>query len=134
MIPQFDENGYLPPGIHLATIEEVIARFGHGSEERAAGGQSLLWLLPMCRRAGIARLILNGSFVTDRLEPRDVDCVLVPGPAFVAESDASLALWAGLPFLSLHVVETGEEFDFFVKDLFGSDRCGRPKGLVEVTL
>ena len=23
MIPDFDEHGYLPPGIHLATIDEV---------------------------------------------------------------------------------------------------------------
>jgi hypothetical protein len=60
--------------------------------------------------------------------------VLVPGPAFVADSDAALAIWAGLPYLSLHVVETAEEMSFFVNDLFGSDRAGLPKGLVEVIL
>src|SRR5437588_12309419 len=105
LIPEFDDNGYLPAGIHRATIEEVVRRFGQRSEERTAGAQSLIWLIPMCRRAGIERLILNGSFVTDCEEPRDVDCVLVPGPAFVADSDAALAIWAGLPYLSLHVVE-----------------------------
>jgi len=34
MIPDFDENGNLPPGIHRCTAEEVKARFGHGSSER----------------------------------------------------------------------------------------------------
>jgi hypothetical protein len=134
VIPQFDENGYLPAGIHPATIEEVAERFGRGSEERISEAQSLAWLVPMCRRAGIARLILNGSFVTDVREPRDVDCILVPGTAFDADSDATLAIRIGLPFLSLQIVETPEDLEFYVNDLFGSDRAGKPKGLVEVLL
>ena len=28
MIPPFKDHGYLPPGIHPATLEEVEARFG----------------------------------------------------------------------------------------------------------
>jgi len=94
----------------------------------------MAWLVPMCRRAGIARLILNGSFVTDVQEPRDVDCILVPGSTFVADSDATLAIRIGLPYLSLQIVETTEDLDFYVNDLFASDRAGRPKGLVEVLL
>jgi hypothetical protein len=134
LIPQFNENGYLPPGIHSATIEQVVERFGRGSEERESGAQSLVWLVPMCRRAGIVRLILNGSFVTDRRDPRDVDCVLVPGSAFILESDATLALRIGLPYLSLQIAETNEDLDFYVNDLFASDRAGKSKGLVEVLL
>ena len=34
MIPEFDERGYLPPGIHLASLEEVIERFGVQSDFR----------------------------------------------------------------------------------------------------
>jgi hypothetical protein len=34
MIPDFDDNGNLPPGIHVCTIEELQARFGGGSPER----------------------------------------------------------------------------------------------------
>lgn len=134
MIPQFNESGYLPAGIHRATIDEVVDRFGRGAAEREAGAQSLTWLVPMCRRAGIARLILNGSFVTDSQEPRDVDCVLVPGADFVLDSDATLALRIGLPYLSLQIVETPEDLDFYVNDLFASDRSGKAKGLVEVSL
>lgn len=134
MIPQFNEEGYLPPGVHKATIDEVVSRFGLGSEERIAEAQSLRWLVPMCRRAGIVRLILNGSFVTDNPEPLDVDCVLVPGPAFTADSDATLAIRIGLPYLPLQLVETTEELDFYVNDLFASDRAGRHKGLIEVQL
>ena len=33
MIPPFDENGYLPPGIHPATLGAIEARFGRESDE-----------------------------------------------------------------------------------------------------
>lgn len=134
MIPAFDEHGYLPAGVHRAAIDEVISRFGRDSDQRVACGQSLLWLVPMCRRAGILRLILNGSFVTNAIEPGDVDCVLVPGPDFVKDSDMAIAIQIGLPYLSLQVAETDEDFEFFVANAFATDRAGVPKGLVEVIL
>jgi hypothetical protein len=34
MIPPFNENGYLPPGIHLASLDEIAERFGRQSEMR----------------------------------------------------------------------------------------------------
>jgi hypothetical protein len=34
MIPAFDEHGYLPAGVHPATLDEVEARFGKESELR----------------------------------------------------------------------------------------------------
>ncbi|MCY2950722.1 MAG: hypothetical protein NTU53_01945 [Planctomycetota bacterium] len=134
MIPQFDENGQLPPGIHRATLDEVVARFGHGSEEREAQGQSLAWLIPMCRRAGVLRLILNGSFVTSRAEPMDVDCLLVPTSDADPDSDAFLAIRIGLPYLSIQIVADERELSYYVDRLFATDRTGRAKGLVEVIL
>ena len=134
MIPEFNENGHLPPGVHKATIEEVIGRFGHGSEDREACVQSLQWLLSICRQAGIARLILNGSFVTDRREPRDVDCALVAGDGYEPNSEADILLQAGLPYLSLEIVSTQGALDHLVNEVFGSDRMGRAKGLIEVLL
>jgi hypothetical protein len=132
MIPEFNENGYLPPGVHKATIDEVLERFGHGSEDREACGQSLQWLLPICRRAGIVRLIINGSFVTDRREPQDVDCVLLAGRTYDRNSEATFMLRVGLPYLSLEIVESPDELDYFVTEVFGSDRHGKVKGTLEV--
>ena len=134
MIPEFDEKGQLPPGIHLATIDEIIERFGHGSEEREAGSQSIHWLIPMCKRAGIARVIINGSFVTDCRNPRDVDCILVPGVGFEPDSDAAMAIEIGLPYLSIQIVETQQDYAFYVEEFFSFDRNGRSKGLVEILL
>jgi len=133
MIPPFEKNGYLPPGIHSASIEEVVERFGTGSEQREAQAQSLLWLIPICRRAGVTKVLINGSFVTDRLEPNDVDCVLLEGSSYRRNSLAAEDLRQGLPFLEIKTVEA-EEYTFFGDILFSSDRDMMMKGLIEVEL
>jgi hypothetical protein len=72
MIPPFDEHGNLPPGIHWATWEQVVARFGASSQRRAllAGFRSAIAAL---RAADCLALYLGGSFVTSELEPADYD-------------------------------------------------------------
>jgi hypothetical protein len=79
MIPDYNDNGYLPPGIHRATVEEMATRFGQESEVRQAQMESLRWLIDLARKAGVQRIVVNGSFVTEKLEPNDVDCVLLIG-------------------------------------------------------
>jgi hypothetical protein len=73
MIPDFNEDGQLPSGIHLASMEEIAARFGREPELRRAQLDSLRWLVDLAKRVGVQRLIVNGSFVTDKWEPNDVD-------------------------------------------------------------
>jgi hypothetical protein len=80
MIPEFDEHGYLPPGIHRATLDEIRQRFGTLTEVRRVQMESLLWLMELTAQASISRIVLNGSWVTDEAEPIDIDCVLLPGP------------------------------------------------------
>jgi hypothetical protein len=133
MIPDFDGRGYLPPGIHPATAEELIARFGTGSEIRRVQADSLIWMMETGRRAGVRRLIVNGSFVTDVDEPNDVDCVLLVDENFPEDRDAEAELLAGFPFLDLQVVDA-EGFRLLVETIFATDRAGAPKGVVEVTL
>ena len=116
------------------TLDEVIERFGGGSEEREAQAQSLRWLVPMCRAAGIVRLVLNGSFATSAPMPNDVDCVLLPGLDYVADSEAAFALRAGLPYLSLQIAENLEDWQVLTGIIFASDRNLVPKGMIEVRL
>src|ERR1044071_5108561 len=123
MIPDFLENGYLPPGIHAASLDEVKLRFGQSSEIRRAQFQSIEWLIPICRDAGISRLVLNGSYVTDISEPNDVDCILLQGPAYNEYTTTAARLEEGLPFLSVQIVR----LCIFDSDIFqnGSQRCAQ---------
>ena len=131
MIPLFDEHGYLPPGIHPATLDELEARFGRESEVRRVQMESLRWLVDLARRAGIERLVINGSFVTDVLEPNDADCVLLIGAGFPHDKAAEVELLAGLPFLELSLVNQAD-FDLLVEQFFATDRHSVGKGMVEI--
>jgi hypothetical protein len=79
MLPPFDDVGNLPPGIHPCTVEELVERFGSGSEERETEISELLQFIEAAKAAGIRRLLVNGSFVTGKLAPNDVDVVILPG-------------------------------------------------------
>ena len=64
MLPDFNEHGYLPPGIHPCTLEEVVSRFGHGSPEREVETDELIKFVQWARQANVKRLIVDGSYVT----------------------------------------------------------------------
>jgi hypothetical protein len=95
--------------------------------------ESLRWLVDLARRAGAQRIVVNGSFVTDKLEPNDVDCVVLIGPDFPRDAEAESELLAGLPFINLELVDH-EAFRQFTERTFATDRNMVPKGMVEVDL
>jgi hypothetical protein len=83
MIPAFDTHGNLPPGIHLATWDAMVAQFGWTVHRRRllAGLEAALELL---RTAGCRRVYINGSFVTSEEEPGDIDVAWEPTGVDVA--------------------------------------------------
>lgn len=72
MIPQFNAEGNLPPGIHWATWQEIVDRFGTTTWRRQllAGLQATLGEL---KRVGCSTVYLDGSFVSAKPIPGDFD-------------------------------------------------------------
>ena len=89
--------------------------------------------MDLARRAGIARLVINGSFTTDAHEPNDVDCVLLVPDGLSLEDEVDDELESGLPYLSIEVV-SAPDFSWLVDEMFASDRDLVPKGVIEVIL
>jgi hypothetical protein len=82
-LPAFNEEGDLPPGVHRATLPEVLERFGQGSLQRRAVADRLDRLYRLVASAGqLARCVLFGSFITDKAEPNDVDIILLMEDTF----------------------------------------------------
>lgn len=133
MIPDFNEHGYLPLGLHHATLDEIEERFGRQSEVRRVQMESLRWLVDAAIRGGVRRVILNGSFVTDVFEPHDVDCVLLIEAGFPKDSVAERELRVGLPFLDVQFADQ-DAFERLVRHFFATDRHLIPKGMIEVML
>ena len=77
-LPEFNEFGDLPEGVYRASFSEVIARFGTGSAQREAVTARLGRIHDLAVETGaLDRLILFGSYVSDKLAPNDVDVILV---------------------------------------------------------
>lgn len=131
MIPSFNDSGFLPAGVHPATLTEVTERFGSSSELRRVRMDSVRWMIDLAIRAGVQRIVLNGSFVTDIIEPNDVDCVLLIGADFPNDPAAEKELLDGLPFLEVALVDE-MEFDYFVNRFFAFNRMREEKGMSEV--
>jgi hypothetical protein len=87
-------------------------------------------MVELAMRAGVKRIILNGSFVTDIMEPNDVDCVLLAADV-IKDSNAENELLKGLPYLEIALVDR-DNFDELVNETFASDRFGEAKGMIEV--
>jgi len=80
VIPPFNEDGRLPEGIYDCTINEAGERFGafQGNSRRPQ-----LWdrFVDFMREVGacgwVDAVLVDGSFVTTKADPNDIDLVLV---------------------------------------------------------
>ena len=79
-IPNFNEHGFLPAGVHPCTLQEIRARFGkfQDSDQRPRLFSKLEIFVKELKSAAIVRaLIVDGSFVSTTSSPNDIDIILV---------------------------------------------------------
>lgn len=142
MIPEFRDDGYLPDGLHLATEAEVTFRFGTGTRQRQRLAQRLRRWLELARIVQAKRFFVDGSFVTAKEEPADVDAViwisvdfakrLERGDLEAMELDSMLVTRRPE---ELFAAEDGRDWDDWL-EFFSRTResDGRRKGVVEIQL
>ncbi|HEV8634428.1 MAG TPA: hypothetical protein VG370_09365 [Chloroflexota bacterium] len=137
MIPPFDAAGNLPPGVHEATWDEFVARFGT-TPRRLALLAGLKAALDALRAAGCRRAYVDGSFVTAKPDPGDFDGCWETGGVDPALLDPVLTTFD--PGRRTQKAKYGGELFFahapadpagtrFV-DFFQRDRSGQPRGIV----
>ena len=81
-LPEFNERGDLPEGIHAATLEVVLAHFA-STPRRAVIARRLERIHTLaCSTGHLARFIVFGSFITAKAEPNDVDIFLLMEDSF----------------------------------------------------
>jgi uncharacterized protein DUF6932 len=79
-IPPLDSSGVLPVGLHDCTLTEIKSRFGsfEGSDRRPHLFAKFESFVAEARSSQIVRsLIIDGSFVTAKLAPNDIDLIVV---------------------------------------------------------
>lgn len=83
--PDLNDSGDLPPGIHQATLAEVIEHFGKGTPCRRIMARRLEHIYTLASQTShLARFIIFGSFVTAKPDPGDVDIFLLMEDSFDA--------------------------------------------------
>jgi hypothetical protein len=89
-IPDLDEEGFLPAGVHDCSLAEIGDRFGRfqRSDQRCRLFAKLDAYVSETGRVGlIAELVVDGSFVTGKPEPNDVDLVIALDPGIDLGAD-----------------------------------------------
>src|SRR6266849_7115250 len=76
-IPPFRPDGYLPEGIYVCSEAEVVFRFGSSSRRRRRLVLQLRRWIELGRHVGAQRLLVDGSFVTAKEDPHDIDTVIL---------------------------------------------------------
>jgi hypothetical protein len=74
VLPELNEDGYLPSGQHQCTWEEFFHRFGT-NEHRLELLEGLERALRNLKHAGCQRVLIGGSFVSDKPYPGDYDAI-----------------------------------------------------------
>ncbi len=142
MIPQFDAEGLLPPGVHRADWVEVIDRLGDNPwRQRLIAG--LKAALENLKGAGCRTVYIDGSFVTGKYLPNDYDACWEEDGVDPAALDPVLltfdpgratqkAKYMGELFPA-SVIAGAEGLSFL--GFFQTDKeTGRPKGIVAIDL
>lgn len=141
-IPAFRADGYLPEGLFLASEAEVTFRFGASTPRRRRLALRLRQWVKLIRQVGGKRLLVDGSFVTAREEPNDIDAVVLLTLDFEQQIDQGIesaleleqVLLTRRPeelFAAEDETDWNEWVDFFSRT---READGRRKGLVEIEL
>lgn len=142
MIPDFDEFGYLPPGIHDAAWDELVTRYGLTAHRKKLL-DGMLDALQQLRAVGCQRAFIDGSFITTKKVPGDFDaCWDSDGVDFDAIPDHLLITDESVRTLQkkmfggeLYIADSGaDEWGTLFVDFFQYDRNRIQKGIIKLDL
>jgi len=141
-IPAFRPDGYLPEGMHLASEAEVTFRFGTENRRRRQLILRVRRWIQLSRKIQASRLFIDGSFVTAKHEPNDVDAVVLLPNDFewqlAADSETATEFEQMLLTRRPEEIFAAEDETDWLEwvEFFSRTResDGRRKGLVEIQL
>ena len=144
MIPEFNESGMLPEGIHWADMNEVQKRYGKNDHRKRllSGFQRAVDAL---RSSGCSLIYLDGSFVTAKAFPNDYDACWEMKGVTLANLDpvlldfsnrraAQKAKYFGEFFHAHFQAENTSPFKIFLHFFQTDKESGDRKGIIGINL
>lgn len=146
-IPDLTDEGLLPFGIYECNLVELRCRFGafQTTDRRPTLFDKLKAFVNELQCAGTGKyLIVNGSFVTDKHDPNDIDLLLVlkddvnltnPIPPFQYNSISNKYIKKKYPFDFFIGYEHDDSY-FYAVELFHDVKYqpGKRKGILKILL
>ena len=132
MIPALRTDGTLPPGIHKATIGEIIATYPPINEQRQLLNDSLQRAIAELRALDVGLLIyVDGSYVTAKANPNDVDILIITARYSERKLIAYLDQACPVEAVSLDI-NVEPQIPNRIFELFTRTRIGKDKGILQV--
>lgn len=133
MIPAFTGAGLLPPGDHGATLKEIEDKFVYNYGRKVIY-DGLIFVTDQLNANSVNAIWINGSFVTAKERPRDVDV------AYEVPSGADPYQWGLLSPNRRKDLKKYQRVDLLmywpgqaeIKDVFCHDRNGTSKGIIRL--
>lgn len=139
-IPSFNKSGELVAGEHQVTLNEIEKALGLSSERRKNLMRGLRNAVSNLKKAGVKTIWVDGSFVTDKSEPNDIDgCWEYTNSVdhkaldkVFLESREKMKKKYGLDFFISNIIEGRSNLPF--PKFFQVNREGKAKGILVVKL
>jgi hypothetical protein len=146
MIPDFaPDEDFLIPGIHEVTWQEFVDKFGY-TEQRVDLIKGLMKAVTDLRSCGCIVIYVDGSFVTKKLSPNDIDVcwdragvdiyrLEVVHPVFVDDYTPGRQRQKAkykCEFFQAQWKDTGSGKYFL--DLFQQSKEDKPKGILQINI
>jgi hypothetical protein len=139
--------GLLPPGVHTSTLEEAREQFAtfQGSDRRIQLLSRLARFVNELRRSGrFSAIVIDGSFVTSKPAPEDIDIIVTLRPDHDWSTELSAMDYALVTrreirrrfgFDALLAIEYGRDYERYV-EFFGRVRedTAVRKGMLRIEL
>jgi hypothetical protein len=135
-LPPLRPDGTLPPGQHqIADTNDLFVVYPATTPTRRALNDALAHCAQIMRQftLGIV-LLIDGSYLTGKAEPNDVDMALLStGASETAILQRLQDEGVDLNLLDIFVVLSQQDLDGW-RDFFSVDGSGQPRGIVLLTI
>jgi hypothetical protein len=106
-LPSLNADGLLPPGEHEATWSDVEQTFGRSSFKRKDLFLRLHHTVKALVELGVVEIYLDGSFVTSKDRPRDVEVI------YVAPAGVDTSTWGLFSFAQHETLKRMHKIDLW---------------------
>lgn len=133
-LPNFNNEGVLPKGIHICSGQEFLNKFCSFSEERKSFEKPIADILDYSKLQNARYLFVGGSFVTGKEKPSDLDIVIVFSKSdYIPQRSERLAIEGRKLDVMFCSEDDPKLVDAFLV-LLSDGRNGRNSGIVQIDL